>query len=196
MDDIKETYMSKKEEKITIGILISEIFLGLLALLTIFLPALTTSNVSLEGVYTTFGGGSNGGIVTRFFDFSFGNFLAYLLIIAGMILAFIRLAISKTDNLISKIITASLFLLGGILLIFCKQMLNMHINTDINIFTLSYGPLLGLIVCILDCIIVLIDIWFSYKISNIKESIEIDKDELKAEVMAEIEEEKRRNNKE
>jgi hypothetical protein len=92
-NETKEVFMSRTEEKVTIGIIIMEIFIGLLALLTIFLPAVVTSSDSYEGIYTTFGGGSNGGIITQFFKFSFGNFLAYLLVVAAMVVGFVRLAV-------------------------------------------------------------------------------------------------------
>jgi len=202
-NEVKETLMSKTEEKVTIGIIIMEIFIGLLAILTIFLPALTTSSESYEGVFTAFGGGSNGGIITQFFKFSFGNFLTYLLVVAAMVLAFVRLAVPQTDNMITRIITGGIFFVAGIFFILNKAMTVMNVNVDKNIFSLGYGPLLGMIACIIDIIIVGIDIWFSRRIGLIKDDVEAPKplteEELRAQVMAEIEaenKEKENNNNE
>jgi hypothetical protein len=198
----KETYMSATEEKVTIALIILEIFIGLLALLTIFLPALATQYSSYEGVFTTFGGGSDGGMVTKFFKFSFGNFLAYFLVVAAMVLSFVRLAMPKIDNIITKCVTAGIFFLAGILFILCKQMTILNINTSMSIFKLAYGPLLAMIASIIDIIIIGVDIWFQKRISLLpakeKEPITLTEEELRAQVMAEIEEEKRQeaNNKE
>lgn len=191
----KETLMSKTEEKVTIGIIIIEIFIGLLAILTIFLPALVSSTESYEGVFATFGGGSNGGIVTQFFDFSFGNFLSYLLVVAAMVIAFLRLAMPKLDTLQAKLVMIGLLAIAGLLFILCRQMTIMHVNVSKDLFKLGVGPLLGMIACILDIIAIGIDIWFARRISLLpaKDDVphQLTEEELRAQVMAEIEEEKR-----
>lgn len=192
----QETFMSKTEEKVTIALIILEIFIGLLGLLTIFLPALTTGSNNFEGVFTTFGGGTDGGMVKDFFKFSFGNFLAYFLVVASMVLSFIRLAIPKIDNLITKLVTVGILFVAGILFILCKQMTILNINTSMSIFKLAYGPLLAMVAAILDIIIIGVDIWFQKRISNLplKEDAPkaISEEELRAQVMAEIEEEKKK----
>lgn len=192
----QETFMSKTEEKVTIALIILEIFIGLLGLLTIFLPALTTGSNNFEGVFTTFGGGTDGGRIKDFFKFSFGNFLAYFLVVASMVLSFIRLAIPKIDNLITKLVTVGILFVAGILFILCKQMTILNINTSMSIFKLAYGPLLAMVAAILDIIIIGVDIWFQKRISNLplKEDAPkaISEEELRAQVMAEIEEEKKK----
>ena len=195
MEDKKqEALMSKAEEKVTIGIMIMEIFIGLLALLTIFLPAFMNDSNKFEGIYTAFGGGTYGTMVKQFFDFSFGNFLTYLLVVMAMVLVFVRLALPKVDNMITRGITAGLFLLAGILFLFCKEMAVIHINASKDIFSLGYGPILGAIACLIDVIIVGIDVWFSMKISTVIDNQEeikpLTQEELRAQVMAEIEAEK------
>ena len=190
----KETYMSKTEEKVTIGIIILEIFVGLLGLLTNFLPALVTSSNSFEGLFTTFGGGTDGGMVKQFFKFSFGNFLSYFLVVSAMVLSFVRLAIPKIDNLITKCVTVGLLFVAGILFILCKQMTILNINTSMSIFKLAYGPILAMVACILDIIVVGVDIWFQRRISLLPSDEplkQLTEEELRAQVMAEIEEEKR-----
>jgi hypothetical protein len=189
----KETFMSKTEEKVTIALIILEIFVGLLGLLTIFLPALTTGTNNFEGVFTTFGGGSNGGSIKEFFKFSFGNFLAYFLVVAAMVLSFVRLAIPRVDNFITKCVTAGIFFVAGILFILAKQMTVLNINTSMTIFKLSYGPLLAMVACIVDIIIVGVDVWFQKRISLLPEKSTpkaLTEEELRAQVLAEIEAEK------
>ena len=196
----KETFMSTTEEKVTIALIILEIFIGLLALLTIFLPALTTGTSNFEGVYTTFGGGKISDMIKDIFKFSFGNFLAYFLVVAAMVLSFVRLAIPRIDNFITKCVTAGIFFLAGILFILCKQMTVLNINSPV--FKLAYGPLLAMVACIIDIIIIGVDIWFQKRISLLpakeEEPIALTEEELRAQVLAEIEEEKRQeaNNKE
>ncbi len=194
----KEILMSKSEEKVTIALMIIEIFIGLLTVLTIFLPSLFTGSASYEGVFTTFGGGSNGGIIEKFFNFSFGNFLAYFLVIVAMVITFVRLALPKTDTFIIKCVTAGILLLASILFILCKQMtvLNKTYNVSKDLFTLSYGPVLAMIGSLGFIIFLGIDIWFARKISMLPaENVEdapkqLTEEELRAQVMAEIEAEK------
>ncbi len=193
----KETVMSKSEEKVTIALMIIEIFIGLLVVLTIFLPALFSGSERYEGVFTTFGGGSNGGMITKFFEFSFMNFLSYFLVIAAMVITFVRLAVPRIDVLITKCITAGMLLLAGILFILCKQLtiLNRSYNISKDLFTLSYGPVLAMIGCIGFIIFLGIDVWFARKISMLPAEEEetpkqLTEEELRAQVLAEIEAEK------
>ena len=189
----KETFMSKTEEKVTIALIILEIFVGLLGLLTIFLPALTTGTNNFEGVFIIFGGGTDGGRITNFFKFSFGNFLAYFLVVAAMVLSFVRLAIPRVDNFITKCVTAGILFVAGILFILAKQMTVLNINTSMTIFKLAYGPLLAMVACIVDIIIIGVDVWFQKRISLLPaESTPkaLTEEELRAQVLAEIEAEK------
>jgi hypothetical protein len=98
---------------------------------------------------------------------------------------------------VTRCITAGLFFVAGILFILNKQMTVMNVNVNKDIFKLGFGPLLGMIACIVDIIIVGVDIWFSNKIGTIGHDEDnataqpLTEEELRAQVLAEIEAEKK-----
>lgn len=160
MEDKDFEEMSKKEEKIVIATIIVEIALALLALLTIFLPAIVLGKENYEGLYVAFGGGSNGGMITKMFKFSFMNFLCYFLIVVALVIGFIRLAVPKLDNKVTKIIMLCSLLLSAILFPLARLLAVFAVNVERSAFSLGWGNVVGCLLSILAAIVVVLDFYF------------------------------------
>lgn len=152
--------MSKKEEKIVITTIIVEITIALLALLTIFLPAVVIGSDKYEGLYVAFGGGKYGFSIDKLFKFSFMNFLCYFLLVVSMIIGFIRLALPKLDNKVTKIITLCCLLLSAILFPLARLFAVFSINAERSAFQLGWGNVVGCLFAIIAAIAVVLDFYF------------------------------------
>ena len=152
--------MSKKEEKIVIATIIVEIALALITLLTIFLPAVVLGKENYEGLYVAFGGGSNGGMITKMFKFSFMNFLTYFLIVVALVVGFIRLAVPKLDNKVTKIIMLCSLILSAILFPLARLLAQFAVNVDRKAFDLGWGNVVGCLLAIITAIVVVLDFYF------------------------------------
>ena len=151
--------MSKKEEKIVIATIIVEIALALLTLLTIFLPAVAIGKDNFEGLYVAFGGGSYGSI-TPMFKFSFMNFLCYFLVVAAMVVGFLRLAVPKLDNKVTKIVMLCSLILSAILFPLARLLSVFAVNADRKVFELGWGNVVGCLLAIITAIVVVLDFYF------------------------------------
>ncbi len=152
--------MSKKEERIVIATIIVEIALALITLLTIFLPAVVLGKENYEGFFVAFGGGSNGGMITKMFKFSFMNFLTYFLIVVTLVVGFIRLAIPKLDNKVTKLIMLCSLLLSAILFPLARLLAQFAVNVDRKAFDLGWGNVVGCLLAIITAIVVVLDFYF------------------------------------
>ena len=152
--------MSKKEEKVVIATIIVEIALALLALLTIFLPSVVLGKENYEGLYVAFGGGSNGGMITQMFKFSFMNFLCYFSVVAVMVVGFIRLAIPKLDNKITKIIMLCCLILSAILFPLARLLAVFAVNVNRSAFDLGWGNVVGCLIAVIAAVVVVLDFYF------------------------------------
>lgn len=160
MEDKEFEEMSRKEEKIVITTIIVEIALALLTLLTIFLPAVVLGKEKYEGLYVAFGGGSNGGMITQMFKFSFMNFLCYFLIALALVIGFIRLAIPKLDNKVTKIVMLCSLVLSAILFPLARLLAVFAVNVDRKAFDLGWGNVVGCLLAIITAVVVVLDFYF------------------------------------
>ena len=151
--------MSKKEEKIVITTIIVELALALLTLLTIFLPAVVLGKEKYEGLYVAFGGGTYGNI-TPMFKFSFMNFFNYFLIVLAMVVGFLRLAVPKLDNKVTKIVMLCSLILSAILFPLARLLASFAINVDRKIFDLGWGNVVGCLLAIITAVVVVLDFYF------------------------------------
>ena len=131
-----------------------------MTLLTIFLPAVVLGNEKFEGVFVAFGGGESGFAIKQLFKFSFMNFLCYFLVVVAMVVGFIRLAIPKLDNKITKIIMLCSLLLSAILFPLARLLAVFAVNVERSAFDLGWGNVVGCLLAIITAVVVVLDFYF------------------------------------
>ncbi len=134
------------------------IVLGVVAIIMLFLPAITYTaggeKYNYSGFKVMFGYKETyAGITMEVFKFSFGNFLVLLLTVVGIVFA----VLAKLGKLgkISPIVAAVAFLVAGILFFCMKSMIagSDEVKETVKEFSLGAGAVIGGILSIIAAIL-------------------------------------------
>lgn len=132
--------MAKKKAKFGLGSIIAGVacLLGLVALVMIFVPQLNYLNKtslgegqSLNGLKITFGYSETTEVLgkevtAKILNFSFGNFLTYILVIVGMVFAVLAM-LGKLGK-IAPIVACAAFVVAGVLFFLALPMTSVYVG--------------------------------------------------------------------